>query len=225
MFKKIFLASLGLTLVVAACKKTDEDYSAKSYEYYPYAVKNERIYRLDSVLYGIDTTLKTKRIILEVVTEKFADQQGQEAYRLEQYTLPDSGKNQVFFDLQSTNWNGQGVQRVENNQRYLKMVFPIRDKRQWNGNMFNNIGQLMYQYTGTFKPVVYNNVTYPDAVIVTQQSEINSLIGTHEDIEVYAKNVGLVYRLNRHLELSDPNNPNSKKIGYEAIWTLTKFRK
>lgn len=222
MFKYILSAAFILTLLVTGCKKKSEDYAAKSYEYYPYTVKSERTYRLDSTLYALDTIIKKSKIILEIVTEQFSDLQGQTAYRLEQYIIPDSGKNQIFFDLQTTNWNEQGVQRVENNQRYLKMVFPIRDKKQWNGNMYNNINQQMYQFTGTFQPITIDTKTYTDVVTVTQRYEVDDLIGHHEDKEIYAKNIGMVYRLNRHLDL---DQTQGKETGYEAVWTLINFRK
>lgn len=212
-----------LVLWLHSCKRENENYSAKSYEYIPYEVGNERYYRVDSVIFGLDTIIRISKNVLETVTEKFADLQGQTNYRLEQFELPDSNKNPIFFDLQSMTWNGQGMQRWENNTRYLKMIFPIREKKQWNGNMFNNLGTQMYQFTAVSKPLTIGTTTYTDVVSITQRLDTNYTYGYHDDREYYAKGIGLIYRTNQHIEIDQ--NPPYQKTGYEVIWTLTKFRK
>lgn len=220
--KLLIIAFLLSSLILAeACKKEEEKWQARSFEYWPYKPGNIRRYIYDSVHYNriLDTVFKFKLIIEEKVTEEFVDNEGRKSLRIEQYVLPDSGKNKEFIALNVLNSDGLGAQRVEQNRRFFKLSFPIRKGREWNGNIFNNLGQTEnYKYISVGE--AYNNTIkeYNDVAFVQQKNFYDAQIMDSYAMEVYAKDVGLVHRKYREIDLQD-NGPNPED-GYEVEWRL-----
>lgn len=89
----------------------------------------------------------------------------------------------------------------ESNIHYIKLVFPIFDGLQWNGNLLNTEQQLngsvedTYQMAQTGKPyTTLLGKSFDKTVTVIQNDEQKNILYRDTRSEVYALDVGLVYK-------------------------------
>ncbi len=101
------------------------------------------------------------------------------------------------------------VEYVENNLRFIKLRSPVRENYFWQGNSYiNAAGDLdylkswEYNYTNVGQPYLIGNQTVENTVTVLQSDETtgnpelfpNSVASRNYSIEVYGKNIGLIYK-------------------------------
>lgn len=220
MYRPLLILSLMLSGLQSCKDNVSEEYDSKGAEYYPYQSLNVREYIYDSVHYNrlLSKVTKYKFFITENVLEKFKDQQGDSVYRIEQYVSKDTGKTYQFLALHVLKADEAGMQRVEENQRYQKIVRPISDKKRWNGNLFNNLGFEEYQYDGIGKPHSNDWYDFNDCIIVSQQND-STVISSDQKKEIYAKGFGLVYKLKKSIRYDFTKPPE----GYIVEWRLKQF--
>ena len=222
--KKLNYIAILFAVFLAGCTKVSvEDYKAKGAEYFPYNVGSVRYYDVDSIVYdGTGSNGDTAHFkIRETVTEKFKDAAGNEAVRIEQYISRNGDTTYDFFRLVTANTDGYGVQWVENNTRFFVLSFPIRNNKDWNGNIYNNLGKQLFNFSDLDKPFSGKKLNFLNTVTMTRDNTRN-LFFDIVFIEVYAKGVGLVYKQREDLEHQNLSNP-AQQVGYKLVWHLEEY--
>ncbi|MCC6725597.1 MAG: hypothetical protein IT258_13905, partial [Saprospiraceae bacterium] len=139
-----FASALALVLIVASCKKTPDDYTPaeKGYDYFPLTVGKFIEYQMDSTIYdpnGDSTVFHSTSYMREEIVDTLTDNNGNTLYKIEQFeraadSLPWSIKKVLSMAL----IDEQAV-RTEDNLRFIKMVFPAKKGKNWDGNIhFDN---------------------------------------------------------------------------------------
>ena len=116
---------------------------------------------------------------------------------------------------------------VENNIAYVKLIFPVIDQKEWDGNAFNVFSKELYTYENTFEPVIIGDNSYQSLKVI--HSNISDTIVT-TDIrnEIYAENIGLIYKESIILHYCADSECLGKKIiesGSEYRQELTGYGK
>ncbi len=198
----LFIAiSSCLLFFSCAKKKIPQDESLLGLDYYPTTIGKYVIYDVDSTIYNSLTqdTVVTKYRIKEKITELFTDNEGQDALRLERFIKkynPNKPYDSIAWAIKEVwmvNANKKSVQVVEGNVRFTKLVFPIQQGANWNGNAKNTIGEWMYTYEYIDKAETIGSKQL-DKVLNVKQKNYRTLISYQNYTEKYAKGVGLVYR-------------------------------
>jgi hypothetical protein len=194
----IILASLFLS-----CKKKQDNAAAPDlgYDYYPGTVGSYIEYDVDSIAYRPLTldTVEAKFHIKEVIEEEFTDNQNRPALRIVRYkknysaTIPYSQMSWTLQDVWLANKTRTTAEVVEENVRFVKLIFPVTEDGSWNGNAQNTIGEWEYKYSGFGQSATYNSLTFGECVLVTQKKSA-SLLSYQNYVEKYAKGVGMVYK-------------------------------
>lgn len=159
------------------------------------------MYDIDSTVYDelSQTSTLYKYRIKEKFTENFIDNEGKSAIRIERYikkynpAKPYDSIPYTIKEVWMANADDKKVQVVENNIRYTKLIFPIKQSATWNGNANNNLGELNYSYSYIDKAETFNGNSLPNTLFVIQRDD-KTLIAQQYYSEKYAKGVGLVYR-------------------------------
>jgi hypothetical protein len=201
-FLHIFLLlMLGISFCFSCKKENTEAPVDVGYEYYPVTVGNWIIYQVDSIVYDdfSGTTDTFNYQIKEVIESDFTDNEGRNTQRLERYKRQNDTSQWVIQDVWYSNRNSSTAEKVEENVRFLKMVFPIKSRQEWNGNMFNFMEPQTYKYESLFSPYDAGSMHFDSTVTVLQMEELNLILDDYA-IEVFAKNIGMVYKKFRHLE-------------------------
>ncbi len=112
------------------------------------------------------------------------------------------------------------AERIEDNTRYLVLRFPVFDEARWNGHLFNNLGNRIFNYQSTDTTVTVRGKRYEDCVMVVQRADTNSFITYSFIYEIYAPEIGKIKRFERTLVNDGPNgefNPSRSRIYLEEL--------
>ena len=224
--KKTF-AVIVLLLAMICCKKeTDEFTIDYQVAYVPTATGHWVVYDVDSIRYNfidpstqqVDTIRYQQR---ETITDTFYDNLGRIAQRLELARRPNSSAAWVLDRVWYSVKTGTTYEKVENDLRFLKLVFPPYKDITWKGNQYipaSDTGNQAYKiYAGwNYKitevnvPATFNGLLFDSTLTVTQVDEEN-LIDKKRSVEQFAKGVGLIYKewilLNKQDVISPWSNP------------------
>jgi hypothetical protein len=214
-FKRLLIIGSVYFALLTACKKEiiPNDNILLGKEYFPITKDHTIEYAIDSIIYNdFNKSTDTFRMqFKDVIGESFYDNEGRESYVVNRYSRQDDTylwKDLMTFYATKTNFR---VEVVENNLRMIKIVFPVKLKTYWSGNIYipaqiddklKWLWNWNYTYTyinqtfntglasfsNTIEVIGINDSTnnpeqFPDAIANKTYSK-----------EVYAKNIGLIYR-------------------------------
>ncbi len=202
------------------------------YDYFPLYIGAYWEYQVDSVIYdpavgGTDITTY-QSLAKEEVVDTFTDNTGEVNYIIYRYYRKDADQPwEIQYVWHASRDKREGI-RVENNLRFVKIVFPPVQGAAWDGNIyidesidvpiagepiqiFKNWGQ--YRITAIDQSINRSGKTYDPVLTVTQvDDQDRNLIEKRYAIEQYARGVGLIYKEMWIL--------NSQKINDSSSWEV-----
>lgn len=218
---KIFLF-IVFSILVISCKKETETFSSLTItDYFPLKTGSVYFYRLDSIVIApFGTALLTKYYeAKDSIESEFLDNSGRKSFRVFRY-LRDTLAIQpwkfaaTFYATADT--SKKHLEYVDNNLRFIKLKLPATEFFSWKGNSFidtksiNSTVQYLdewnYEYKNVDAHYTVKNKTFNNCITVAQNDETNppgpfspSNFQTRNfGEEVYAKNIGLVYKYFLH---------------------------
>jgi len=212
-FAIAFIIALGCFIL--SCKKDKEVLVADiGYEYFPSKVGSFVIYQVDSLYYNdFTSTIDTFQFqIKEKIAENFIDLSKRPTQRIERFYRKNSTEGWVIKDVWFANITNNTAEKVEENIRFVKIVFPLKVEEEWDGNRFNNLGKQNYVLTKLNESFTLGSLNF-DSIIQVFQAADSNLIEKKIAYEIYAKNVGLVYKKN--LSITDKDSVINYNIPLE----------
>lgn len=144
--------------------------------------------------YTLDGSVAVRQYQLkEVVAERYTDPTGQPAYRIARFRRGAEGQRWQADSTITLRLLTDHAVRNENGKDYVKMLFPPAEMNVWNGNLYNNAGEDNYELKNINKPYTSGTTTFDRTATVIQQND-STLVNQDKRVEVYAAEVGLVYR-------------------------------
>ena len=207
----VFILSMSVSLI--ACKKTIDNGSFIPASDYVNIAKGKYItYKLDStVTINFGTAFKTvSYTIKDSVVDAFLDNSGRETFKIFRYQLNTTNGRWIPINTFTLNDLGAKIEYVQNNLRYTSLVSPVVEGREWKGNSYisvspfkpdNFFNSWTYKYKNVGAAKTYGALSFPNTVTVEQFDSTTNLpfynkaFWTYDKgYELYAKNIGLVYR-------------------------------
>ncbi|MFM1932837.1 MAG: hypothetical protein RL226_2140 [Bacteroidota bacterium] len=190
------------TLVLAGCKKkTDYEAIDFGYDYFPTEIGTFVEYEVDSISYG-EVNDTSHFYLREVIADDFIDNERQMALKVERYKRTNLTDEWELTDVWVQKRTTTTAERIEENIRYIRLVFPMEQGDSWDGNVYNTDAPWQYAYGSLNIPYQVDNLSFNETVKVEQRNNIN-LIDQEEAWEVYARGVGLIEK--RLLDLTYQN--------------------
>lgn len=234
-FKILFLFAVMITLIIS-CKKDEQATLDIGYGYYPNTAGKYIVYNIDSIVMN-SFTKKVDTFyfqVKEVIESIYYDNTGRTTMRLERYRK-DSSKTMkysqlpwVLTDVWSANRTTTTAEKIEENIRYVRLIFPVELFKTWNGNAYNSIGEWNYKYTEMDKAKTIGGKAF-DSTLTVIQTDQENLIDKKYYKEMYAKNVGLIYKqiIDVHSDniTGQPimNRVTSGIIEYKAVYDTSNY--
>jgi hypothetical protein len=190
-------------VVLFSCKRDKETLSVDlGYEYFPSKKGNYVIYQVDSLFYNdFTSTIDTFHFqIKEIIADNFLDLSKQSTQRIERFYRKETNDVWVIKDVWFSNRTSNTAEKVEENIRFVKIVFPLKKGNEWNGNRFNSLGEQNYTLKQLNESFQLGNLNF-DSIININQIADSNLIEKKIAFEIYAKHIGLVYK--KDLNITD----------------------
>jgi hypothetical protein len=228
--KYIFIFFTACGIAFYSCKKDKPVVQAidHGYNYFPDEIGSYVIYEVDSIAQD-DKSNKhdtTRYQLKELIADTFTDGSGRPTLRIERYkkfyndTVPYDSMNWVGPRVWYSNKTSTTAEKVEENIRYLKLIFPVTKGKHWDGNTFNTLGQKDYEMTSVDQSETINNNNFDSVVTVKQFEQIDFIEYIYE-AEKYARNVGLIYKVRDSLY----DGGGSDTIGYRYTQKIVSYGK
>jgi len=197
---KKYLPALLIIFALGSCDKDDEENSIDlGYDYFPVQIGHFIEYAVDSIAYdseGVHDT--TSYFVREVIESEVIDGLDETAYRIERYKKDSLSQDWELADIWSSKRTSINAQRVEEDKRFIRLVFPITNTAQWDGNALNSEEDWTHSYMDIGATKSYDSLSFTNTATVLQR-EFISLIEDEYAYEVYARNVGLIEKYFRVL--------------------------
>jgi len=234
MKKTLLCCLLTAAALLTGCeeKLVTPDPDAIGYTYYPMAVGDYRIYSVTDIRFANNVGDTTRYQLREVVEATFADQTNTLNYKIVRSTRPNEQSRWVEDSVLVVSLSKTSVLLTQDNSRYVKLVFPVKEGKSWIGDAYNaralgnnpDLAQQkeLYTYTAVGAPFSKDSKTFDETVTVVQGIPTQNLVQLDDRKEVYAKGIGRVYRLfNRVVYCNDsesltcPFGKDYKLYGHE----------
>lgn len=200
MQNSFYILCFMFSVVFYSCKKDADVLKPRNLNqnYAGLTVGKYVIYDVDSTFYNLpfNITANYKFQIKEVIDSKYIDAQGNDAYRIIRYkkdtAISQNWEHQVVWNASITATN---FQKVEDNIRFVKLIFSIKTGKTWNGNSMNTLSAWDYEYTSTHQTETIGNSVMDSVTTVTQFDDENEILIQRQFYqEKYAANIGMVYK-------------------------------
>lgn len=220
---KIFL--IFVLIVLVSCNKKETTTSLNMNTNY-FGLKEGRfvIYNVQEMFHDVDLIVKhdTNTYQLKtVIGEEYIDNSGRIGRKYYRYTRALSTDEwsikDVWVGLITTN----SAELVEENQRIVKLIFPISLNKTWNPNIYNNneASEVTYEYID--QAAIISGLQF-DSTLKVNQRYFKSLIDYQNQYENYATNVGLVNKFYKNLVIDNFDTLDVQK-GNEIHYQLVEY--
>lgn len=236
-FVIFILGSLG------SCKNEFEEFTAIDTSYYPLITGTYIDYELDSILYDINHQGDTFRhYIREEIESVGFDNSGDAYHRIKRYERPDTLSNWSLKNVWVVQCVNNQIHRVERNLRSINLSFPVEMDKTWDGLVFlrrdtlipytyknvngevtpkESINQFKdweeFRYILVDVPQSFNGLNFTETATILQVDKTD-YIERRYSAEVYAKNVGLVYKEMQILDTQCSQYPNGILDCIDTPW-------
>lgn len=206
-----FLIYFIIFLSFLSCKKENKESNLDfNYTYFPLEEGNFISYNVDSINYNDFSTpvlvTRNNYQIKEVVADEFIDLEGRPSHRIERFYRKSNDEEWAILNVYYATLNERTAEKIEENQRFIKLVFPVGEGKQWMGNKFVDpsdelffLKDWKYEMKDVNKPLVFGSLSFDSTLVVLQKYD-SSAINITSSVEKYAKNVGLIYKELRFLK-------------------------
>lgn len=181
------------------------------YEYFPLSIGQNKTFRLDSIIFdpivagiSIDTF---SWLLKEEIVDTLRDGTGALIYVVERSQRRIEDDDWVVDRVWTMSRTNRQAIRTEDNLRFIKMNFPIRENADWDANIFVDkslevsvAGETLEIFKGweskvltIEKPFDLNGQVF-DKVLTIQLADNENLIEYRYGVEHYAKDIGLIYK-------------------------------
>lgn len=235
-FLLVGVLAIAISSFISSCRKQTVDNSiVETKTYFPLELGKYVDYSVDSTIWNsFDCSVTHSHWLLRyTIADTFSDDSMRRSYRVE--------IRQRRAD--SSSWHTQGnilvtptetsIEYTQSNLKFIKLTFPVIDGLYWNGNSYivtndqdySYFSNWVYSYANVGQPYNTSLENFDNTVTVNQANEsLNTADGpgsysykTYAK-EVYAKNVGMVYReLTHWVQQPDSSGINSCQNGYSVI--------
>ena len=192
--QKIFIF-ICFIFAFVSCKKNSYEPVNYHKEYLPISIGTEHEYFVDSIVYdNFKKTIDTfSFVIKEVIEDTFTDKLGHFTYLSYVYWQDSITNNWIPYKTNLTSIIETRIERVENNKRFINLVFPPENGIYWKGNRYNDLPDWDYEYFKVHKKDTIGIFQLDSTLSVIQINEENFIQRLYSE-ERYAKGVGLYYK-------------------------------
>jgi hypothetical protein len=181
--------------VVISCDSSDETNPIDtSKNYLPLQKGRFQIYDVAETKYTLGVPETFAFELKTVITDSFPNAEGNFTYVIHRSKRSPGETNFADLDTWSGRINDREVVVNEENISFLKIKLPVAEGREWNGNAYNTQDEDIYAFEEIQTSYTVDGETFADCIVINQNDNQDFVVTLDQRKEVYAKNVGLIYK-------------------------------
>jgi hypothetical protein len=208
---------------IVSCKKNKENLNFHE-NYFPLDEGRFVEYDVQSIYHddasGVHET--TNYVMKVLIGDTVIDNFGRIAKKYQRYYYNDFEQEFQIKDLWTAIIDQGRAELVEENKRVIKLVFIPSLNKEWNMNAFNNESATNVKYENLHKTLSIGNLSFDSTLTVVEDMMEPTLISYKRKKEVYAKNVGLISKYYKDIEINNFDTL-SPLNGIEIYYTIRNF--
>ncbi|MEJ6695177.1 MAG: hypothetical protein QNK51_05055 [Chitinophagales bacterium] len=242
---RYYYITLLALILFSSCKDdsfiSDSDFG---FNYQPKTAGHWVEYAVDSTNYN-DITIPpiitiSSYFIREEIDTTFIDASGDVNLVIDQFRKNTLGAPWDLYQVGSFKITEDNFQRYFNDLRFINLIFPVRDSREWQGHSFLDVEneptldylddtryEWNYVYSNVDQTLSLDSFLFDSSLVVTQIDEEN-LFEKKFSQEKYVRNVGLVSKqllvLNTQAAPSGASFIDRAESGFVINWRLIGFK-
>lgn len=189
-----------------------DPFIADQYAYFPLKIGKFLVYQTDSVVFdfslsGITVRDSTRTYVKEVVADTFRDVSGALTFIIERYERANEMAPWIIKQTAAAIRTPSQAIYSESNLRFLKLIFPLDLRSEWNGNLWIDqdreieiagerlrpFSNWAYQVDSLNIPAAVGQFTFDSTLLITEADDQNIIERRLSRVR-YAKNIGMVWR-------------------------------
>ncbi len=214
-------------LWLLSCQREPVADTGPGYDYAPIETGRYCVYDVSEQQYALNATpVQRAYQIKEIIGTPYTDAAGQTTYRLLRYRRPSPATDWQLDSIWAVQRTNTELRRTENGQPFVLVLFPVRDRLQWNGNRYNALGEETYELRNVGQPYRVSDTTFDQTLTVLGQND-STLVSQTRRLTVFARQVGIVYRERVQLQYcsSTPTCVGTNQIdyGFRQVYRLRQY--
>ena len=190
------LSVLSIFVLFTSCQKDPEQPKdiTIGQSFYPIQKGQFQTFLVKQTRFALnETPVTTTYQLKEVIGDEFVGENGEKLNEVLRYVRADGLDNFRLDSIFSVRKDENVVVKMEHNVPYVKMDFPIEEGKIWNGYLFNTrpARDFLAQDVNVSKSV--GNTNFPRTITIIE-SQDSSLVDKNLRYEIYADEVGLIYK-------------------------------
>ncbi|MEZ0609374.1 hypothetical protein ACAW74_12700 [Fibrella sp. WM1] len=192
-YLSVLVVGLG-SMASLACTPSATEPISVGQDFMPLETGRFVVYDVTEQRYSLTAApVTTTYQLKETVGSSYTDVTGQPAYRLQRYRRTTTSGTWSPDSLWTARLTDRAAIRTENGTDFVKLQFPVQERDRWNGNQFNPFDEDLYQARQVRQPYTVGSRLFDETVQVVQQDD-STLVSRTKRVEVYARQIGLVYK-------------------------------
>lgn len=162
--------------------------------YFPLEIGRYLVYQIDQTSYSELNPPEISSYQLKIETvDAFETVEGDLQFVFYRSTRATESHPWEYEDTWSAKRSAIRAVVQEGNTSFVKLSFPLRENKEWDGNTYNTLGEDVYEAMHVKKPFTIEGLPEFSKTITVRQSDNQDFIVFQDKrSEVYAKDVGLI---------------------------------
>ena len=222
MKKNSLFFSLILILITVSCKKTVNEPIDLKHDYFPmefgtfveydvtYIFHDQALLKHDTIHYQIKTQ----------IGDTVIDNSGRITRKYNRYIRETSADTWTIKDVWTAILVDNRAELIQENQRKVKLIFEPTALKTWDINQFNMDEKRIASLDSIDVARTYSNLTFSKTLVVNEQI-YSTLIDRISKYEIYARGVGMIYKVDKDLKYNFGESIPNK--GTEYYYQITSY--
>jgi len=197
---RLYLILFSLIVFFTSCENSTvvPNKDILGLQFFPMDYQNIEKYSVEEINYNNDGTVDTSHYFYQDEWIDSVSIDGGvklEGYR---YRISQNGQKEILSTILKSRTANLAKLKLGNREE-VKLVFPISENKKWNGQPDEIEGD-EYSIYKAFQSYELADSTLENTVQVIQEDNQDSISNYDKRVEVYAANVGLIYKISSQIE-------------------------
>lgn len=218
-FLWVVLSGVGLS----GCNSGDEPaLYDKGYSYFPLKKGLYHIYDVERTTYVLGNPGTVIYQLKTLVVDSFLNAENGYTYVIHRSVRDTEQDEWQYVDSWSIRSSARETLVQIQNLPVLNLKYPVRKGLEWDCNVYNTLDKNEFRIEDIQASKTYGDVVFDDCLSITQEDNDDYVVFLDQRHEVYARNIGLVYKDSTALQYcSQPDCIGQEVVNQGVIYKQT----